>query len=84
MRKRLHVIVAHFASKSGSGTALGRFQPAENGAVRARIQQAELVGRFVETLEKADSQAKVSDILAAASQDITNYVALVPSDRPAW
>lgn len=58
-RKRLHVIVAHLASKSGSGTSEGRMQVPVNGAIDSRIAQANIVKDFVSEFRSRDPAAHV-------------------------
>ncbi|KAL8278496.1 hypothetical protein RQP46_009186 [Phenoliferia psychrophenolica] len=58
-RKRLHVIVAHLASKFGSGTSMGRNQVAVNGAIEARIAEATVIKDFIAEFTKRDPDAHV-------------------------
>ncbi|KAL7409612.1 Endonuclease/exonuclease/phosphatase [Mrakia frigida] len=75
LRKRLHVIVAHFASKSGSGPTEGRFQTADNGAVGARIQQAQIVADFVAEMLSRDPEAHL-----ALLGDLNEFSGVQPLD----
>ena len=58
-RQRLHVIVAHLASKSGSGTSEGRKQVPVNGAVEARIAEATVIKTFVDEFMSRDPEAHI-------------------------
>lgn len=55
----LFVIANHFASKGGDNPLFGRWQPPTRSSEVQRNQQAAVVRDFVDTLQQADSTAKV-------------------------
>ncbi|HEY0319604.1 MAG TPA: endonuclease/exonuclease/phosphatase family protein [Pyrinomonadaceae bacterium] len=58
--QKLFVIANHFASKTGEQPLFGRFQPpARGGAETSRIQQAQVVHNFVDSILALDSRARV-------------------------
>ena len=57
--QKLFVIANHFTSKGGDQSLFGRFQPPTLGSEAKRIQQAQIVNDFVDSILAADTNANV-------------------------
>ena len=57
--RRLFVIANHFSSKGGDQPLFGRFQPPTRSSETQRIQQAQAVNSFVNSILAADRRANV-------------------------